>query len=138
MLKDDIPSDNPQQKYIDHIMHAAFRARDLVQQILAFSRQSPTELQSFQPASIVKEAVKMLRSSIPTTVTIQEKINPQCDTILADPTQVHQIIMNICTNAYHALEMSGGILAISLDNVIVTEEKVQLKPQKPTTCSNRL
>ena len=128
MIKEDAPPGSTLAEDLEKILQASYRAKDLVQQILAFSRQSSTELQAFSPASIVKEAIKMLRSSIPTTITIQEKINPNCDTILADPTQLHQILMNICTNSYHALEKAGGILAISMDNITLTEQEILNKP----------
>jgi len=98
---------------IEEVIKAAGRARDLVKQILTFSRKSEAEMQPLQLSLVVKEALKLLRSSLPTTIEIVQKINSQA-VIHADPTKMHQIIMNLCTNAYHAMRDSGGILSVSL------------------------
>ncbi|MFZ5770643.1 MAG: cache domain-containing protein [Thermodesulfobacteriota bacterium] len=101
-------------EYIEEIFTAGNRARNLVQQILTFSRQSKVERIILQPQPLIKEALKMLRSSIPSTIEIQDDISPDCGTIKADPTQFYQILMNVCTNAFHAMEKSGGILRVVL------------------------
>lgn len=97
---------------LDRVMTSAHRAKDLVKQILAFSRQSNVELMPIKIQPVVKESLKMLRASIPTTITIKEEIHPQAGVVLADPTQVQQIVMNLCTNAYHAMEEAGGVLSV--------------------------
>ncbi len=99
---------------IDQIIKASARAKDLVKQILAFSRQTETERIPVQPAVIIKEALALLRSSIPTTIDIHQNIELNSPIILADPTQIHQIIVNLCTNAFHAMEETGGALTISV------------------------
>ena len=110
---------------IEEITTAGWRARDLVKQILTFSRQTVTEKSVVQISPIIKEALKLLRASIPTTIEIREDINPQDDTVFANPTQIHQILMNLCTNSYHAMRKKGGVLGITLDNLeIQTMEKV--------------
>ena len=114
MLKEDLPTDSPLQGHVDEILHAALRSKNLVKQILTFSRQADQELRPIKLQPIVKEVIKLLRSSIPTTIDIQQDIDPECDAVIADPTQVHQIIMNLATNAYHAMEDSGGRLGVSL------------------------
>jgi len=114
------PSD-PLATDLQQISKAARRARDLVQQILAFSRQAPHEKKPFQPHLVVQEALKLLRVSLPSTIEISEEIPPESGTILADPTQLHQIIMNLCTNAYHAMRESGGILGVSLEKVTIED-----------------
>jgi len=86
----------------------------LVKQILAFSRQSNIERIPLKPVQIVNEAVKLLRPSLPSTITIHLKIDTDTNSILADPTQFHQILMNLCTNAFHAMEQTGGTLEITL------------------------
>jgi PAS domain S-box-containing protein len=101
---------------IDQVVKASHRAKELVKQILAFSRQAETEERVLQPALIIKEAIKMLRASLPTTIDIQQNIDPGVGLVLADPTQIHQILTNLCTNALHAMEETGGILSISLTN----------------------
>jgi PAS domain S-box-containing protein len=109
-------------KDLEKISAAGNRAKDLVQQILAFSRQVEIERIPITLQSLIKEALKILRPSIPTTIEIQDDIDPQCGVVLADPTQVHQIVMNLCTNANHAMEESGGVLTIKLQPVCIKEK----------------
>ena len=101
---------------LNQVVQASHRAKDLVKQILAFSRQAEAQKILMRPAAMVKESIKLLRSSIPATIDIQQDIDSEADHILADPTQIHQIMMNLCTNAYHAMEETGGTLSISLHN----------------------
>ena len=117
ILKLDLASDNPMQKYVDQILKAALRSKDLVTQILAFSRQKDTEMKPLSLQPIVKEVLKLLRSSIPTTIDIEQDIDPNCKMVIADPTQVHQIVMNLATNAYHAMEENGGKLKVALKQI---------------------
>ena len=111
-------------QYLDQVIKAGNRAKELVKQILSFSRQAKTELTPLPPASIVKETLKLLRSSLPTAITIEQDIDMDTGLILADPTQIHQIIMNLCTNAYHAMEKTGGILSISLKRKVLSEPEL--------------
>ncbi|OQX09824.1 MAG: hypothetical protein BWK76_21670 [Desulfobulbaceae bacterium A2] len=104
--------------HLEELRAAATRARDLVQQILAFSHKAEQQRQPLQISSIIKEALKLLRASIPTTIEIRQHI-ASSGLVLADPTQVHQIIMNLCANAYYAMREAGGILAVTL-----TEEAI--------------
>ena len=106
--------------YLDQIMKGGERAKDLVQHILTFSRKKEKEMKPLQPSLVIKEAIKLLRSSIPTTIDIEQKITTEAY-ILADPTQIHQIVMNLCTNAYHAMRDTGGILGITLQEVESSE-----------------
>lgn len=108
--------------HLNQVVQAGHRAKDLVTQILAFSRRADSRKTSLQPAVLVKESIKLLRSSIPTTIDIQQDVAPGTDRILADPTQIHQIVMNLCTNAYHAMEETGGTLSISLKNKVITRQ----------------
>lgn len=117
MLMEDLEDDSSQHRDIVKIYYAAIRARDLVKQILAFSRQVDQEIVPLKLQSIVKEAMKLLRSTIPTIIDFKQDIDPECNLILANPTQIHQIIMNLCTNAYHAMENSGGTLKVTLKQV---------------------
>ncbi len=105
------------EKYIKEILQGADRARELVNQILTFSRKGERILKPLHVQSIIKEAFKLLRSTLPTTIEITQDINPDCDPVLADPTEIHQVIMNLCTNAYHAMRRSGGVLSISVQPV---------------------
>jgi len=96
------------------IEQASHRARDLVTQILTFCRMKETEFEPIRIDIIIKEALKLLRSSIPTTIEIKSRIENIRELVLADSTQIHQIIMNLCTNACHAMEDKGGILKVNL------------------------
>ncbi|MDA3791019.1 MAG: PAS domain S-box protein, partial [Desulfobacula sp.] len=114
MLLDDVPEGSPFKESLNEIYTGALRAKDLVKQILAFSRQESSELKLMKMQPIVKEALKLIRSTIPTTIEIKQDIHPDCGVIKADPTQIHQIVMNLATNAYHAMEETGGELRVSL------------------------
>jgi len=102
---------------LKEIFNASKHARDMVKQILAFSRQSKQERKPIQVAHIVKEAIKMLRASLPATILIQQQIDKDTGIIEADPTQIHQVLMNLCTNAAHAMDGKDGVMQISLSNV---------------------
>jgi PAS domain S-box-containing protein len=114
MLKEDMPAESPLQEYVADILAGALRARDLVQQILAFSRQSNQERTAIRIQHIFKETIKLTRASLPSNIEIRTNIDAACPPILADPTQIHQIIMNLITNAYHAMEPDGGVLTLTL------------------------
>lgn len=125
MAKEDAPPGTKLAADLGKVVTAGHRAKDLVKQILAFSRQAEVERIPLQLQSIIKEALKMLRASIPTTIEIQDTINSKCGVVLADPTQIYQILMNLCTNANHAMEESGGILKIDLQRVCMDKDNRQ-------------
>lgn len=110
--------DNKITNELSQVTGAAERAKNLVNQILTFSRQTEQTKRPIQISPIVKEALKLLRASIPSTIEFKQTINSHGN-ILADPTQIHQIIMNLATNAYHAMLETGGILAVSIDEVTI-------------------
>lgn len=99
---------------LQQVLAAGKRAKELVQQILTFSRQSDQELKPLKVQFVLKEALKLLRASIPTTITIREEISMDCGAVLADPTQIQQVVINLCTNAYQAMRDQGGTLAVAL------------------------
>jgi len=99
------------------VMKAGSRAKHLVKRILAFSREDVTKRILLHPGEIVTETMKILRPSIPTTIEIRQNIVGDTSPVLADPTQVHQILMNLCTNALHAMEKNGGTLEVRLKEV---------------------
>ena len=119
LVKQRLTKDSEIWIFQQQVIRAGMRARDLVQQILAFSRQAPQEYKPLKIHIFVKEALKLLRSTIPTTIEIRQDINPHCGTIMADPTQIHQIMMNLCTNAYQAMRDTGGVLTVGLGEVEV-------------------
>jgi len=132
LVLDDAPGGTLMRKNAQRILSATQRAAELVKQILAFSRQSKQELKPFVLADIVKEALKLFRSSLPATIEIRQKIKAVSGVILGDPTQIHQVMMNLCANAAHAMKDTRGILEIGLDEVILDAEspsgKKNLKP----------
>jgi signal transduction histidine kinase/CheY-like chemotaxis protein len=104
-------------KYLNHIINAGNRAKDLIKQILTFSRQRGHGSQPVNLKSLVKETLRLMRSSLPSAVEIRESIDPNAGDIMGDPTHIHQLLMNLCTNASHAMRERGGILTISVDEV---------------------
>jgi CheY-like chemotaxis protein len=110
------------RRHLEELNKGAERAKELVAQILTFSRKAEQQMQPLQASLIVKEALKMLRASIPTTIEIRPNIVSEA-LVLADPTQIHQVVMNLCTNAYHAMRETGGILAVSLKEVQIAGEE---------------
>jgi PAS domain S-box-containing protein len=109
-----IPADSPAREDIKGVILAGLRAKELVNQILAFSRKTDHALLPVHIQSVVKEAMKLLRASIPANIDFQMRFNAQYCNILADPSHIHQVIMNLVTNAYHAMQEKGGILSVSL------------------------
>jgi signal transduction histidine kinase/ActR/RegA family two-component response regulator len=129
MARDDSSPGSQMEKDLDQIILAAERAKDLVKQILAFSRQTETDRVPLRPAAILKETAKLLRSSLPTTIEVRQDIDEDTGLILADPTQVHQIIMNLSTNAFHSMEEKGGVLSFSLKKKVLTDEELVREPR---------
>ena len=112
---------------IKAINEAGNRAKDLINQILTFSRQQENELNSLQLQPILKETVKLLRSSLPTTIEIRQDIDPKCGAVISNLTQFQQIVMNLGTNASHAMEKNGGILEISLKEHHLSKDDALIK-----------
>jgi two-component system cell cycle sensor histidine kinase/response regulator CckA len=98
---------------------AAQRAKDLVQRILTFSRHTAQERRPTQLHLLIKEVIALLRASLPSTIEIQKYLARDMGHILADPTQIHQVVMNLCTDAAHAMHDTGGVLEIRLDGIDV-------------------
>ncbi len=112
----DFPEGSRVQDNMNKLLEAGERARDLVKQILTFSRHAEYEQKPLQIHLIIKEALKLLRPSLPTTIEIRQNI-ASTGMVMADPTQMHQVIMNLSTNAYHAMQEKGGVLEVSLADV---------------------
>ncbi len=107
------------KNHLDEIFKAAHRAKELVQQILAFSRHEVQQQAPLDVHIVVKEALKLLRASIPATIEIHQNVDEHCGVVMANPTQIHQILMNLCTNAYHAMRENGGVLGVSLRSITI-------------------
>ncbi|MBU2629969.1 MAG: PAS domain S-box protein [Proteobacteria bacterium] len=114
MLLMDTSEDDPEKKHLKVILECVKHAKELVNQILIFSRQKEQELKLLSPTDTVLESMILVRSFLPSTIKITQNIDKIRGYILADPVQMHQVIMNLVTNAYHAMEESGGTLDISL------------------------
>jgi PAS domain S-box-containing protein len=99
---------------LEQVIKAGKRARDLVQQILAFSRQSEQAHKPVQLGAVIREVLALLRASLPATIKIHYKGDPQNGLVMADPTQIHQLLMNLCSNAAHAMKEKGGALHVDL------------------------
>ena len=121
-----IDNDDLKQNIV-RIQEAGQRASELVKQILAFSRQTDQELKPIQIAVVLKEVLKLLRASLPSTITIKQNIDSE-SYIMGDPTQVHQILLNLCTNAGHAMRPGGGILSLGLEDFQINAADVQTNP----------
>lgn len=124
LVQGDVPQGSRVQDDLKEIIKSADRAKDLVRQILTFSRKSRKERKTLSIAPIIQEAVKLLRSTIPTTVEIRPAINEQSGMVNADATQMHQVMMNLCTNAAHAMQETDGVLDVSLNPVVLSEESM--------------
>jgi len=113
-IQDEVAKESQVGKNIETILTAGKRAADLVRQILAFSRHDISKKEIFSPHPLVCEALKMLRATLPATITMEEHIDPDCGMILADPVIIHQIIINLCTNSLQALPEQKGNLRVQL------------------------
>ncbi len=117
LAMDDIPIWNQTRMNLEEIKTASLRARDVVKQLLSFSRKTEQLKKPMTLQPIIKESIKLLRSSIPTSIEIEIDISPDTGTIEADQTQIHQVLINLCTNAAHAMDENGGLLEIQLSEV---------------------
>ena len=111
----DIPNGSALQNNLQQVLKAGGRAKELVRQILAFSRQRESELVPVKISLIVNEALKLLRATLPATIKIRHNIKSHLS-VLTDPTNIHQILMNLCTNASFAMQAEGGVLEVSLND----------------------
>lgn len=121
MAKNELANLPETQRKIKKVLQAGHRAKDLVQQILTFSRHSSDEKKVVDLSSICREAMKLLRASIPTSIEFNLEVTNHC-AVNAAPGQLHQIIMNLCTNSYHAMTPNGGLLTVRLDNETLDHE----------------
>ena len=118
LAMDDMPEWHPAKFNLNEIRTASLRARDVVKQLLSFSRKTDPKQQPAKLVQIVEDALKILRSSIPTSVNIHQNIPDDTDdTILADSTQINQVMINLFTNAAHAMEDTGGVITIGIENI---------------------
>jgi PAS domain S-box-containing protein len=126
-------ADTRYEKRVNQMLKAAFRGRDLVRQILAFSRKSDGKPQHVLLRPLIKEALNFLRASLPATISIEERIASGNLAVLADPSQMHQVLMNLCSNAAQAMDGSGGVLEVSMQSIHFDglNEQDALNPDSP-------
>ena len=122
MALEELPLESTLRYDVEQINHAAIRGKDLVQQILTFSREVDFDKNPIQMNLVIKEALNLVRASLPKTIEIKHNLNHNTGTILADATHMHQIIMNLCTNAYHAMTETGGVLSVNLKAVDLSKK----------------
>lgn len=116
------------RRNLDMVVKASLRARNLIRQILAFSRHSEKEPKPLNISPVVKEAIKLVRASMPSSIEIRQNIVSDPGNILGDPNQIHQIVMNLCTNAFHAMGQDSGVLTIDLGQRPLMPAEASLKP----------
>jgi PAS domain S-box-containing protein len=124
----DAPLDDRMRQSLEMTLRAAERGRDLVKQIITFSRQKEKERRPVKVAPLVRESLKFLRSSVPKLIEIRESLGQETGQILADPVQVHQVIMNLCSNAAHAMRDCGGVLEVGLTELDVDDMLARRHP----------
>jgi PAS domain S-box-containing protein len=113
---------NPIRANLDEVLKASHRAKDLVKQILTFSRQTEQESRLIHLIPLIKEVMKLLHGSILSTIELNITISTDRDMVKADPTQIHQIVMNLCTNALHAMREKGGVLDVGINQVMIDSQ----------------
>jgi len=126
LAMDDVPEWSPAHDNLNELRKACLRARDLVRQILAFTRRTEQSRIPVEIGPLFKESLKLLRASIPTTISIQQRILSESTTVVADPTQLSQVLLNLCTNAVHAMAEEGGTLEVTLQDVELDETGANL------------
>ena len=129
LLRLDIDSAHPAAQSIGEIEQASNRAKDLVRQILTFSRQQPQVRQIIPLSPIIEEVVRLLRATIPAEVEILKTIEPDVPNVFADGTQIHQVLLNLCTNAWHAIGKVNGRIEIHLRGMLVERDDCSVLPK---------
>jgi signal transduction histidine kinase len=129
LAKCEVPAGSKAYSDVEQIILSGKRARDLVKQMLTFSRQEKMERIPLPLNLHTKEILKLLRATIPSTIAIHENIAAECHNILANPTEVHLLLMNLCTNAVQAMEKEGGILEIGVRDLLIGPDQGAAHPK---------
>lgn len=124
----EMPEADPSAQRLKKVLTATHRAKELVQQILTFSRQSESDPRPIQLTPIIKEVLKLMRASLPTTIDIRQDFQHD-STVIADPVQIHQVVMNLCANAGHAMKKMGGTLTITVTEETLGESFTDRHPE---------
>ena len=131
LLLQDLESGSLEHQNVQQILQAGNRGRDLIKQILAFSRQSEHRMIPVRIQQIMREVLKLSRSSIPADIEIVEELQPDCGLVMADPTQIHQLAMNLITNAFHAVEPVGGSIMVQLKEFKLKKNAIEGSSLEP-------
>jgi len=123
----DVPEDSKVKNNLDKILKAAGRAKHLVQQILDYRRQDDQEKKPLKVQYIIKETLKLTRASFPATIDIRQNIDNACGAVLASPSEMQQLIMDLCSNAHHAMKEKGGVLEVALSEVDIDSDDLSSK-----------
>lgn len=129
LVLEDLPADGLLRQNLSHVLTAGERAKALVQQMLTFSRRSEQERQAVQMPLLVEEVLALIRAVLPTTVSLRHDIDPSAGIVLAEPTQLHQVLLNLCTNAEHAMRQTGGALTVRLRAVALPQSLRAAHPE---------
>ncbi len=116
---DDLPTQSETQYSLNQVVKGCHHAKDLIEQILTFSRDAEFERRPLQIDAIVKETLKMLRAMFPATIEIEQQVQGELKTVMADPTQIQQLVINLCNNAVHAMGAAGGKLMVALSDEVL-------------------
>lgn len=122
LLLEDLPPGSPEYENVREILNAGKRGSELVKQILSFSRRSEHKLVPVGIQFILEEVLKLARSTIPSYIELNENIKKNCGLLMANPTQIHQVVMNVITNAFHAVETTGGKISVSLKDIVLVKD----------------
>ncbi len=118
----DVPKSDPAGECLQEILTASFRAKEVVRQIMTFARKTPDTRKPIDICETVKESMKLIRSTIPSTIEIRQRISCESEIVLANPTEINQILMNLCSNSVHAMGDETGVLEVMLEPVVLDEQ----------------
>ena len=124
LARDGLDEKQESRQCLDAVMNAAVRARELVRQILTFSRQNEQQPHAINVVPVIREVSKLLQATLPKNITIRKSFADEKIFVMADPIQIHQIMINLCTNAVHAMQHRGGELHISTGRVTLSAQEV--------------
>ena len=131
LMMEECPKDSPLHDNLSQILRAGKRGSELVKQILSFSRQTDHQVMPMRLHHVLKEVLKLVRQTIPANIKIKQNIQNQCGMVNADPTQIHQVAMNLITNAYHALGSTGGEIGVALLETEIDDKRNSFMDMKP-------
>ena len=123
LYRDPAVIDRKTKGYLERVLEGSNRAKSLVQQILRFSRSADTVMEPINLTPLIKETFRLLQSTLPKTITVEQNTTASSDRILGDSTQIHQVLMNLATNAYHAMREAGGVLSLKIRNTTLNSSK---------------